>query len=130
MRRHLLRVLERAAIGEIGGDAGGTKRVIADRRVNAGRAPGAGSCARRRPAPWLLGQTVALCPGWCEQIALAVVGDAGGVDIGTQYLGERMVARHRVLLAAFLVQLHLPAGALGRRSSTFIFSAALMRAKE
>jgi hypothetical protein len=35
---------------------------------------------------------------------LAVLGDSGGSDIGMQYLGERMVARQSVLLAAFLVQ--------------------------
>ena len=37
MRGHFLRVLERAAVGEIGGDPGGTKRVAADRRRNTGR---------------------------------------------------------------------------------------------
>jgi len=49
VRRHFLRVFERAAIGKISGDAGRAKRVIADRRVNAGgdsaatdHAPGVG----------------------------------------------------------------------------------------
>jgi hypothetical protein len=37
VRRHLLRVFERAAIGKISGDAGRAECVIADRRVNAGR---------------------------------------------------------------------------------------------
>jgi hypothetical protein len=37
VRRHFLRVFERAAIGEVSGDAGRAKRVIADRRVNANR---------------------------------------------------------------------------------------------
>jgi hypothetical protein len=61
MRGHRLRVLERAAIAEIGGDPGRAKRVISDRRVNAGRnrAParqasawdiGASSARRRRSA--------------------------------------------------------------------------------
>jgi hypothetical protein len=36
VRRHFLRVLERAAIGKVSGDAGRAERVIADRRVNAG----------------------------------------------------------------------------------------------
>ena len=36
MRRHFLRMFERAAVGEIGGDAGLAERMIADRRVNAG----------------------------------------------------------------------------------------------
>src|SRR3954452_24550626 len=37
VRRHFLRVLERAAGGEIGGDAGRPERVAADRRGNTGR---------------------------------------------------------------------------------------------
>jgi hypothetical protein len=40
------------------------------------------------------------------------------------------MARHGVLLAAFLVQPHLPSGTLRQRSSTFIRNAAVMRAKE
>ena len=47
-----------------------------------------------------------------EQPALAVLGDAGGIDVGVQRLGERVMAGHDVLLAAFLVQPELPAGAL------------------
>jgi len=35
-RGHLLSVLERAAIGKVGGDAGHAERVTTDRRVNAG----------------------------------------------------------------------------------------------
>ena len=62
MRRHLLRVLERAAVGEIGRDPGRAKRVIADRRHDAGRdgapadhAPGVGLVHR------LLGQRGRRC---------------------------------------------------------------------
>jgi hypothetical protein len=36
MRRHFLRVFERAAVGEIGGDAGRAQHVIADLGKNAG----------------------------------------------------------------------------------------------
>jgi hypothetical protein len=36
MCRHLLGALERAAVGEVGGDPGGTKRVAADFRRDAG----------------------------------------------------------------------------------------------
>jgi hypothetical protein len=46
-----------------------------------------------------------------EQPALAVLGDAGGVDVGAQRLGECVMARHTVLLAAFLMQPDRPAGA-------------------
>jgi len=37
VRGHFLRVLERAAIRKVGGDPGGTERVAADFRSNAGR---------------------------------------------------------------------------------------------
>jgi hypothetical protein len=36
VRRHFLRVFKRAAISKVSGNAGRAKRVIADRRVNAG----------------------------------------------------------------------------------------------
>ena len=51
-------------------------------------------------------------PGWCGKTALAVFGNAGGIDVSAQRLGERVMAWHRVLLAAFLVQPDLPAGTL------------------
>ena len=46
-----------------------------------------------------------------EQVSLLVGRDAGGCDVGVQRLGERVMARHRVLLAAFLMQPDRPAGA-------------------
>src|SRR4051794_8473804 len=53
VRSHFLGVLKRTAIGEIGGDPGGTERVAADRLGNAGRrgtpsdhAPGIGLAHR------------------------------------------------------------------------------------
>ena len=46
-----------------------------------------------------------------EQPALTVLSDTGRINIGREYLGERVVTRHRVLLAAFFVQPHRPAGA-------------------
>jgi hypothetical protein len=105
-------MLQRTAVGKIDGDACRPKRMIADRRKDAGRgsspadhAPGIGLHHR------LFGQHGRVVP-WAgaEQEPLAVLGDTGGVDIGAQRLGERMMARHRVLLTAFLV--HLPACAL------------------
>ena len=48
-----------------------------------------------------------------EQPALAVIDDARGVDIGAQRLSKRVMARHGVLLAAFLMQPDRPAGATG-----------------
>jgi hypothetical protein len=46
-----------------------------------------------------------------EQPALAILGKAGRVDVGAQSLGERVVTRHAVLLAAFFVQSDRPTGA-------------------
>ena len=46
-----------------------------------------------------------------EKPSLAVFGEPGSVDIGAQGLGERVMARHRVLLAAFLMQPDGPPGA-------------------
>jgi hypothetical protein len=43
MRGHFLRVLERAAVGEIGGNAGGAERVAADFGRDAGRLGAAAS---------------------------------------------------------------------------------------
>ncbi len=39
-----------------------------------------------------------------EQPALAILGDAGRSNISVKRLGERVMARHGVMLAAFLVQ--------------------------
>ena len=47
MRRHLLRVIERAAIGEIGGDARRAKTMVADRRHDA---DGGGAAADHAPS--------------------------------------------------------------------------------
>ena len=41
--------------------------------------------------------------------ALAIGGDAGGVDVGVEIVLEQMMRRHLVLLAAFLVQAEPPA---------------------
>jgi hypothetical protein len=112
VRRHLLRVLERAAIGEIGGDLGRTESMAPDRRSDAGRLraaadhePGIG--LRQRP----VGQRLVVPRAGPEQEALAIIGGAGGIDIGTQRVGERVMTRHRMLLAAFLVQPDRPSRA-------------------
>jgi hypothetical protein len=106
MRRHFLRVFERAAVGEIGGDAGRAQHVIADLGKNAGsdstpsdHAPGIRLIHR---LPREHGGVVSAAGA--EQKALAVLGDCGHGNIGVQRLGERVMARHGVKLAAFLVQ--------------------------
>ena len=114
MRGHRLRVLERAAIAEIGGDSGGAEGVISDRPVNAERnraptdhAPGVGlghwSVEKRHGVVAWAGS---------KEPAFAIVRNAGSVDVSPQYLRGRMMTGHCVLLAALLVKLHLPACAL------------------
>ncbi len=50
-------------------------------------------------------------PARAKQPALAVLDEAGSVEAGAQRFGERVVARHRMLLAAFLVRPDCPSGA-------------------
>jgi hypothetical protein len=49
--------------------------------------------------------------------------------VSAQGLGERVMARHRMLLSAFLAQPDRPSGAACREISTFIFNASMIRAK-
>ena len=102
MRGHFLRVFERAAVGEIGGDPGRAEGVAADRLGDPG---GDGAPADHPPGVGLghrvLGQHLAVVtPCGPEQPALAVFGDARRGDIGVQSFGESVMARHRVLNAA------------------------------
>ena len=46
-----------------------------------------------------------------KEPAFPVVGDTGRADIGVQRFGQRVVAGHRMVLAAFLMQPNRPAGA-------------------
>ena len=126
MRRHFLSVLQRAAIGKVRGDAGRAECMIADRRVDAGRnSASADHAPGVRLLHGLLGQNGGVVSARrAEQAAFSILGDAGRGDVGVQRLGKRMMARHGVMLAAFLMQPDPPARPCGRRSSTFIFSAA------
>jgi hypothetical protein len=69
----------------------------------------------RQASGWLIGlsdKALPLCTrGSAEQPALAVLDNAGGVDIGAQRLAEGVMARYGVLLAAFLMQADSPSGA-------------------
>jgi hypothetical protein len=131
MRGHFLRVLERAALGEVGGDPGGTECVAADFRRDAGRR---GAPADHPPGVGLAHRFVGehgavVAARGTEEEVLAVLGDAGRVDIGMQRLGERVMAGHGVLLPPFSWSRIVHPAPRGRRSSTFILRAALMRAK-
>ena len=61
----------------------------------------------------LVGQRAGAAGGGAEEGALAVVADAGRLDIGVEIGFELVVRRHLMALAAFLVQPHPPALALG-----------------
>src|SRR6202022_119286 len=75
--------------------------------------------ARRRimhqASDWFMARSDSASALWPRAVRnsqpLRSSGDAGGVDVGAQGLGERVMARHRMLLAAFLVQPHRPSGA-------------------
>jgi hypothetical protein len=92
MRRHFLRVLQRAAVGKIRGDTGGAEAVIADRR-------GGGSYARRQLRHGLVGQHGRGVPrAGAEKKSGAVFSNARGIVIGAQGLGQRVMTGHRVQL--------------------------------
>jgi hypothetical protein len=83
MRRHFLRVLEGAAIGEIGSDPSGAECVIADGRGDASsrRTP-----TYHEPGGVLIhgtfGERIGIVSGrGAEQTSLTVFGDAGGINI-------------------------------------------------
>jgi hypothetical protein len=120
---HLLRVFERAAVGQVGGDPGGAECVAADRRRDVGRC--------RRPVGSSAGPRArchcARAP--CGIASLAVLGDAGRIDVGAQRLGERMMTGIACCLPPFSCSRTVQPAPHGRRSSTFIFRAAVMRAK-
>jgi hypothetical protein len=125
MRGHGLRVLKRATVGDLRRDPGRPERVIADRRQDAG-----GECALAHHALGIdlghgpVGKRSSAVPAaGAEQKGLSVRPDAGGGDGGVRRLGERMMARHHVLLAAFLVQPDQPSRALRLK----VFDAQLQR---
>ncbi len=106
---HFLRVIESADIREIGSNSGCAKGVIADRLGNAGRR--AAPAIIRQASGWPMGladNIVLVASRGAKQPALSVLGDAGGVDVGTQRLRERMVAGHRVLLPTLFVESDRP----------------------
>ena len=104
-------MLERATITEIGGDACRAERVVSDRRMDARRCS---APADHAPSVRLRHRSVSkrhgvMARAGSKEPAFAIVTDTRGIDVGAQHLGKRVMARHRVLLAAFLVKLHLPA---------------------
>jgi hypothetical protein len=89
-------MLQRTAIGQIGGDTSRTKAMITDGRVNAG--------CRRAPADHppgirlghrLLGQfDASMSARNANKKALALPSSASGLDTGTHRLGQCVVAGH------------------------------------
>ena len=60
-----------------------------------------------------VGQRAGAAGGGAEEGGLAAVADAGRLDIGVEIGFEIVMRRHLMALAAFLVQTHPPALALG-----------------
>ena len=103
MRRHLLSMLQRAAIGQVSSDAGCSKRMITDRRADANSGRSAVDHSPRirlRHGPLGHRNAEVASGGFPEKPPLAVLGDGSGVDVGPQRLGQRVVAGHDLVLAA------------------------------
>jgi hypothetical protein len=114
VRGHDLRVLERAAGFEIGGDARGAESMAANpnSRAEIGGAalnhtPGVNAVHR------LFRQRVCAANGGAEEGALAVVADAGDLDVSVKVSFEIVMRRHFVTFDAFLIQTDRPAFAFG-----------------
>jgi hypothetical protein len=105
--RHGGRVLERAAVLQVGGDPGRPEAVVADPRADAGgKRPslhhGVGIGLRQGSAAELPGPAA----DRPEEPPLRIRADPGLVQIGVQVGLKRVVAGHLVPLAAFLPQPH------------------------
>ena len=61
----------------------------------------------------LVGQGIRAADGGAEEVAFALIAKAGGLYIGMKVGFERVMRRHLMLLAAFLMQTDPPALALG-----------------
>ncbi len=106
-------ILRCAAVFQIGGNAGRTKRVVADRRADAGCARAAphhriSVCLRQGPRAQLR-RAARDCR---EQGTIRLIAQAGLLQIRVQVHLERAVTGHLVLLAAFFTQAHPQAPAL------------------
>lgn len=128
---HCRRLLKRAPALEIRRDPRCPKRVIANFGGDAGRRRALvdhriGVCLRQqRPR-----ELAYAAPDRAGQRPLGIVAQARAVDIGGQVFLEAMMARHAVALAALLAEPHPEAAVLPYTSSTYIPSAAPIRAKE
>jgi hypothetical protein len=100
-------VLERAAVFQIGGDAGRAERVVADHRADAGSlGPALHHRVRVRLRQWPVAELSRAARNGPEQRPFRFIRDAGAVEIRVQVRLERMVTRHLVPLAALLMQAH------------------------
>src|SRR5262249_11192130 len=98
-------MLERATGIQIGRDPGGPEGMAGDAplethgsRAPLDHAPGVNTVHGVR------GECPTVPYGRAEEGALRVIADAGGVEIGIERGFERMMRRHLVALAAFLMQ--------------------------
>jgi hypothetical protein len=98
----LLRHFQFAAVLQIRRDPGRSKGMIANPRFDAGCfRPPADDAVGVLLEEGIGGQLAGFAAGRTEEIAVDVIGDAGGFDIIVQTLIETMMAGNVVLLAAF-----------------------------
>jgi hypothetical protein len=117
MRRHDLRVFERAASLQISRDAGCSKRVTADLDLHAALAAAALDHASSVDAVHsVAGELAGATASRAEEGAPFVAGDAGGTNVLIEEGFELVVRRHLVSLAAFFVEADPPALAVGESS--------------
>src|SRR4051812_19188346 len=94
-------VLQRAAVLEVGGDAGGAEAVVADRGGDAG---GGGAAADHGVGVGLrqgrAGELAGAAADGAEQRPLRVAAQAGAVEVGGEVVIKVVVAGHLVPLAA------------------------------
>jgi hypothetical protein len=107
MVRHRGGLFQRAPVLEVGRDPGRPKTVVTELGFDSGRG---GAAADHRIGVRLrqdcAGELAGAAANRAEQRPLGIVAQARAVEIGDEVLIEVVVTRHRVPLAAFLVQPH------------------------
>jgi hypothetical protein len=107
-------LLERAAVLEIRCDTRGAKAVVADQSLDAGRrGPAANHCVRIGLGQGSTGELAGAAADSAEERGLRIAGQVRACDVGLEDLLERVMTRHRMVLAALFMQPHPQAAVLG-----------------
>jgi hypothetical protein len=110
--RHLLRVLEGASVGEVGGDPGCANVW----QPTGGAMPAAAERRRiiRQASGWPIGLSGSALPLWPPRCGITISYSprrCRRIEVRAQHLGDGVMTRDRALLAAFFAQFHRPSGA-------------------